>query len=117
MNVMRLLALAAFTVFLVGCGTICPAPGEPGFNNEKPCTYSLVVKKIDSAKGEVTAIVSPRVEGQKEEYKNKEYTFAVKDLKRIDENKAIAVGGEYLFFNAHNGPTLEVFPRESNPKP
>jgi len=114
---MRLLALAACTGLVGGCGTLCPAPGEPGFNNEKPCSYSLVVKKVASDRGEVTAMVSPRVEGQKEEYKNKEYTFAVHGLKRLLDNKQVEEGKEYLFFNAHNGPVLEVFPRESNPKP
>ena len=117
MSLIRLFALAALVILVGGCGTICPAPGEPGFNNERPCTYSLLVKKVYADRGEVTAMVSPRVEGQKEEFKNLEYTFAVHDLKRLVDNKQIEAENEYLFFSAHNSPALEVFPRKSNPKP
>lgn len=116
MSALRLLTLATVSLLIGGCGTVCPAPGNPGFNNEKPCTYSLVVTNISVKTGEVTAQVSPRVENQREEFKNLKYTFAVHDLKRLVDNEQIKEKTEYLFFNAHNGPILEVFPRESNPQ-
>jgi hypothetical protein len=70
----------------------------------------MYVTSIQEDRGEVTATVSQRVEGQRDEHRNRSYTFAVKDLKRLKANDQIRLNEDHYFFSAHNGPTLEVFP-------
>jgi hypothetical protein len=114
MKSMTLLALGTVSLLIGGCASVCPAPGEPGFNNEKPCSYSLHVEKIYENRGEVMASVPSNVEGQKAEFKDVKYTFAVRDLKRLKDNNQIEEKKDYFFLSPHNGPILEMFPY--NPK-
>lgn len=115
MNALRFLTLVGFSALLTGCGTFCQAPGEPGFVNDRPCSYFMKVTKIDAQRSEVTATISTRVEGEKIDH-NKEYTFPVRDLERLTSTGQVTKGKEYLFFNPNNSPNLEVFPKGSDPK-
>ena len=114
MRTLRFLALVSLSALLSGCGTFCPPPGDPGFVNEKPCSYFMKVQKLYPPESKVTATISTRVEGENIDY-NHPYTFHVDGLERLTSTGQVQVGKEYLFFNAHNGPTLEVFPKGSDP--
>jgi len=114
MIALRPFALFSFLALLTGCAHyICPAPGEPKFNNHSTCWYGMKVVDYDHNTGLVTATISESVGGAEVDHK-KQYHFFVRDLPKGMTPESIK-GKDLLFASEEHSPYLEpfVFPKGS----